>query len=81
MSELNLKNRVRLKPNIYALSESNPIYADTGIEGTIIRKWGASGRVRVSWDNGTVNSYYAEDLNKIDKPIIDIDKLFEDIDI
>jgi hypothetical protein len=74
-------DRVILISGRYALSKSNPIYSATGVEGIIIKKWSASNSVRVLWDNGSHNSYRLSDLEIVENPIIDVDELFEDIDI
>ena len=72
-------DRVGLYDDIYTNRAANPWYSKTGIIGTLLSKWDW---VSVEWDNGQENNYEPHQLFIVDEdPIIDVDELFEEIDI
>jgi hypothetical protein len=62
--------------------DSNPYWSKYKIKGTIEDVYVPF--IYVTWDNGKFNSYSLEDVDIVDivdKPIIDVDELFEGIDV
>jgi hypothetical protein len=76
---LKIGDRVGLHDNIYTNMNYNPWYSTTGIKGTVHHSDGHW--VTVKWDNNTHNSYEHEQVFLIMEKIIDVDELFEGIEL
>jgi len=77
-------DRVRLTKDRFTLCEENPKWPEYDVLGVIayIGNSNMEMNIRVDWDNGHNNIYDNFDLRIIeDKPIIDVDELFKEIEI
>jgi len=74
-------DRVKLITKRHGVGYSNPYWPKYGIEGVITETW-QDITFYVKWDNTGKNSYSSNDLELVDvKPLIDVDELFEGIEI
>jgi hypothetical protein len=78
---MKIGDRVILISGRYDSSHVNPVYEDTGMEGSIVKEWPTSNRFRVLWDNDIHNNYSVLDLDVVDESIIDVDELFKEIEL
>lgn len=76
-------DRVRLISLQHGRSRSNPYWPEYKIEGIVDHVYYPSSGlpVHVKWNNGTSNVYNDRDLEVMINPIMDVNELFEDIEI
>jgi hypothetical protein len=77
-------DKVKLITDSHGLGKSNPYWPEYKIIGTITHIYESSMPIRVVWsDDGYYhNVYYEYDLELVNAiPIIDVDELFEEIEL
>jgi hypothetical protein len=78
---MKIGDRVKLISTRFIHCDENPIWSNCGVIGTIIKRSVRDMGISVVWDNGIRNAYHESDLEIMDKPIIDVDELFKEIEI
>jgi len=75
-------DRVGLIDDRYFNRPSNPWYSKSKVVGTVKNHTeGFKDWISIEWDNGQENNYSFNDLFMVDDLIMNVNELFEDIDI